>query len=131
MDMSVPELPMLLATFLMLAPPSAVYAFTTASKARNREEWLENPLAAACLNLCPWPPGLGYIYLGKSRKCLQVWVGSTLIGLALRSSDTPQGKPAVGVVVVTLSLILAYDAYRMAQRSGQPTTAEPAKRLQR
>ena len=111
-----PELPALLTTCLMLALPYAVRAFTIYSKTHNREEWLNNPLAAALLNFCPWPPGLGYIYLGKWGRFLLVWLGSALVSLAIRLSDAPQVESTGCLVILALSVIMACDAYQIAKQ---------------
>ena len=133
MDTQMPglEFPMVLAISLMLVLPSVVYVFTTYGKAHNWEEWLENPLTAAILNLCPWPPGLGYVYLGRWRRFFQVWLGAMIIGLAVRSSDASQARSAVHLVILALSLIIAWDAYKMAKRSKQPLNAQLARNPRR
>jgi hypothetical protein len=99
----------------MLALPYAVHAFTIYGKAHNREEWLRNPLAAALLNLCPYPPGLGYIYLGKWWRFLLVWLGLALVSLAIRLSDAPQVKSVGCLIIFNLSVIMACDAYQIAK----------------
>ena len=111
-----PELPTLLTTCLILALLYAVHGFTAYSETHNREEWLKNPLAAALLNFCPWPPGLGYIYLGKWGRFLLVWLGSALVSLAIRSSDAPQVQSAGCLVILALSAIMACDAYQIAKQ---------------
>ena len=112
-----PELPALLTICLMLALPIALYSLVEYNKMRGRENWVRNPLIGALLNLLPWPPGLGYLYLGKWGRLLLVWLGSTLVGLAVRSSDAPQVMSAGCLVILAQSAILACDAYQVAKQA--------------